>query len=198
MAAAQLRVPRERGDRVLDPGTCRVVDTDDRATDHRHPLHQLGDLAAEHLADRALEHRLVVAEDADRPAVDGAVPGDHSVSEQRVGVTRRLAQRTDLQEAARVYQRVDACAGARNALFLPLGDGLLTSGFLGQLELLAEFGQLLGGRGGRRIYGHFACFLKSCSRRTLRVRCERSPLICAPTFAMYGSSIAWMCSPPMG
>ena len=150
VAAAQLGVPRQRGHRVLDAGARRVVDADDRAADHRHPLHQLGDLAAEHLADRALEHRLVVAEDADRPAVDGAVAGDHAVAEQRVGIARRLAQRTDLQEAARVEQRVDARAGARNALLLPLGDGLLATGFLGQLELLAEFGQLLGGGGGRR------------------------------------------------
>ena len=191
VAAAQLGVPRQRGHRVLDPGAGRVVDADDRAADHRHPLHQLGDLAAEHLADRALEHRLVVAEDTDRPAVDGAVPGDHAVAEQRVGVTRRLAQRTDLQEAARVDQRMDARAGARDALLLPLGDGLLTTGFLGQLELLAEFGQLLGCGGGRRFYGHFACF-SSASIRLI------ASLICAPTFAMYGSSIAWMCSPPMG
>ena len=76
-----------------------------------------------------------------------------------------LAQRTDLQEAARVDQRVDACAGARDALLLPLGDGLLTTGFLGQLELLAEFGQLLGGGGGRRFYGHFACFSSALDPR---------------------------------
>ena len=147
MAAAQLGVPRQRRHRVLDPGACRVVDADDRAADHRHPLHQLGDLAAEHLADRALEHRLIVAEHTDRPAVDGAVAGDHAVAEQRVGITRRLAQRTDLQKAARVDQRIDACAGAGDALLLPLGDGLLTAGFLRQLELLAEFGELLGGGG---------------------------------------------------
>ena len=66
VAAAELGVPRQRGHRVLDPGARRVVDADDRAADHRHPLHQLGDLAAEHLADRALEHRLVVAEHTDR------------------------------------------------------------------------------------------------------------------------------------
>ena len=63
------------------------------------------------------------------------------------GITRRLAQRADLQEAARVEQRVDAGAGAGDALLLALGDGLLTAGLLGQLQLLAQFGQLLGGGG---------------------------------------------------
>ena len=76
VAAAQLGVPGQRGDRVLDAGAAGVVDADDRAPDHRAPLHQPGHLAAEHLADRALEHRLVVGEHPDRPAVDHAVAGD--------------------------------------------------------------------------------------------------------------------------
>jgi len=91
VAAAEFGIPRERGHRILDPGTRRVVDSNDRTADHRHPLHQPGDLAAEHLADRALEHRLIMAEDTDRAAVDGAVPGDHAVAEQRVGIAWRLA-----------------------------------------------------------------------------------------------------------
>ena len=195
VAATQFGVPSQGGHRILDPGPCRVVDSDDRAADHRHPLHQAGNLAAEHLADRALEHRLVVAEDTDRPAVDGAVAGDHAVAEQRVGIARRFAQRTNLKEAAGVDERIDACAGAGDALLLPLGDGLLTAGLLGQLELLAEFGQLFSRSsrvvGGRHSCGHLACF-SSASMRSI------ASLMWAPTFAMYGSSIAWMCSPPMG
>ncbi len=50
---------------------------------------ELGHLAAEHLTDRTLEHRLVVAEHTDRTSVDGAVAGDHAVAEERVGVTGR-------------------------------------------------------------------------------------------------------------
>ena len=185
--AAEFGVPRKRRHRVLDARTGGVVDADDRAADHRHPLHQLGDLAAEHLADRALEHRLVVAEDADRPTVDGGVPGDHTVAVERLGVPRRLGQRADLQEAARVDQRVDAGTGTRNALARALGDGLLTTGFLRQLQLLVKVGeQLRSGFG-----GHFACFSSDSMRLS-------ASLMWAPTLAMYGSSIAWMCSPPMG
>ena len=74
-----------------------------------------------------------------------------------------------------------------NALLVPLGDGLLTTGFLCQLQLFAKFGQQF--RSG--LVGHFACF-SSASMRLI------ASLMCAPTFAMYGSSIAWMCSPPIG
>ncbi len=187
VAAAEFGVPGQRRHRVLDARAAGVVDADDRAADHRDPLHQAGHLAAEHLADRALEHRLVVAENADRAAVDRAVAGDHPVAEERLGIAWRLAQRTDLEEAARVEQRVDPGAGTRNALLLPLGDGLLATGFLCQLQLFAEFGQQF--RSG--LVGHFACF-SSASMRLM------ASLMCAPTFAMYGSSIAWMCSPPIG
>ncbi len=150
--AAQLGVPRQRGDRVLDSGAGRVVDADDRAADHGHPVHQLGHLAAEHLADRALEHRLVVAEHRDRPAVDPAMPGDHAVAVERVRVTRRAGQGADLQEAARVEQRVNAGAGARDALLVAPRDCLRITRLLGQLQLLAQFGQQLGGGLG----GHLA------------------------------------------
>ena len=187
VTAAELRVPGKRGHRVLDASARRIVDSDDGAAHHRHPLHQTGHLAAEHLADRTLEHRLVVAEDTDRSPVDRGVPGDHPVAEECGGVTRRLGQRADLQEAARVDQRMDAGTGARNALLLPLGDGLLATGFLCQLELFTQVGQQC--RGG--FVGHFACF--SCASMRLM-----ASLMCAPTFAMYGSSIAWMCSPPIG
>ena len=61
------------------------------------------------------------------------------------GVAGSLGQRADLEEAARVEQRVDARAGAGDALLVALGGGLLATGFLGQLQLLAQLGQLLGG-----------------------------------------------------
>jgi len=59
---------------VLDAGAAGVVDSDDRAADHGHPLHQSGDLAAEHLADGALEDGLVMAEHADGTALMVAWP----------------------------------------------------------------------------------------------------------------------------
>jgi hypothetical protein len=43
-------------------------------------IHQLDDLLAVHLAQRAAEHGEVLAEHADGTAVDRAVPGDHAVA----------------------------------------------------------------------------------------------------------------------
>lgn len=60
MATTQFGGPGQRRREVLDTGAAGVVDTDDRAADHGHPLHQPGYLAAEHLADRTAEHRLVL------------------------------------------------------------------------------------------------------------------------------------------
>ena len=145
MAPAELGVPGQRGDGVLDARATRVVDTDDRAADHRHPLHQLGDFAAEHLTDRAAEDRLIVGEHPDRSAVDGAVPGDHAVAEERVGITGGAGHRTDLQKAAGIEQFVHAGPGAGDAALVTLGRRGLTAGFLGQFEFLAQFGQQFGG-----------------------------------------------------
>ncbi len=186
MATAQLGVPRQRCDRVLDAGPAGVLNADDRAADHRAPLHQPGHFATEHFADGALEHRLVVGEHPDRAAVDHAVAGDDAVAEQGVGVVGRPGQRTDLQERTGIDQGVDARAGTRNALFVAFGDGLLTAGFFGQLQLFAKFGQQLGGGLG----AHLAAFAGAAIVLIASV-------MWAPTLAMIGSSMAWMCSPPI-
>ena len=110
----------------------------------------------------------------------------HAVAEQRLRITGRLGKRPDLEEAARVDQRVDAGTGTGDALLRPLGDGLLATGLFRQLQLVPKFGeQFRGGFG-----GHFACFSSASIRFS-------ASLMCAPTLAMYGSSIAWMCSPPI-
>src|SRR6185295_12178056 len=79
---------------------------------------------------------------------------------------------------------------ARDAFLLPLGDGLLTTGFLCQLQLFTQVGEQF--RSG--FVGHLACFSWSFWSAWMRLIAS---LMCAPTFAMYGSSIAWMCSPPI-
>ena len=136
--AAQLGVPRQRRHRVLDAGARRVVDADDRAADHRHPLHQPGDLAAEHLADRALEHRLVwLNTPTGRPLMvpcPVTTPSPYSASGSPGSAPARRSP-----GSCQGRQRVDARTGAGNALLVALGGGLLTTGFLGQLELFAEF-----------------------------------------------------------
>ncbi|CFE53334.1 Uncharacterised protein [Mycobacterium tuberculosis] len=187
VAAPQLGVPGQRGDGVLDAGAAGVVDADDRAADHRAPLHQPGHLAAKHLPDGAAEHGLVVREHADRPAVDEAMSGDHAVPVERVGVTGGAAQRSDLHEATRIDQLVDAGAGTRDALLVALGGGLLTAGFLGQLQAFAQLRQLLGGGVQNRL-GDGHCLPTSLVRSASI--CPNARLMCSPTLAMIGSSMA--------
>jgi hypothetical protein len=114
----------------------------------------VGYLAAEHLSDGAAVHRLVMGEHPHRPAVDGAVAGDHAVAVERVRVARCAGQCPDLQEAARVEQGVDAGARTCDALLFTLGGGGLTAGFLGQLQLFTQFGQQLGSG----LRGHLGAF----------------------------------------
>ncbi len=85
-----------------------------------------------------------MAEHADRSSVDGAVTGDDAVAEQGVGVARCLGQRADLQEAARIEQRMNPGACGRNSLLVPAGLGLLIAGIGRQFQLLAELGQQFG------------------------------------------------------
>ena len=150
VAPPQLGVPGQRRDGILDAGATGVVDADDRAADHGDPFHQPGDLAPEHLPHRPAEHGLVVGEHPDGASVDRAVPGHHAVAVERVRVARGSGQCADLQEAARIEQRVDAGAGAGDAALVALGGGCRPAGLGGELELRSQFGQQLS----RRLIGH--------------------------------------------
>ena len=80
VAVEDLGVQAERDDALLDPRAAAVVDADHRAAGLQRVVHHLDDLLAEDLAERAAEDREVLAEHADRPAVDGAVAGHHAVA----------------------------------------------------------------------------------------------------------------------
>src|SRR5262249_53016940 len=119
--AEDLGEQAERDHALLDPGAAAVVDADDRAADLQRVVHDLDDLLPVDLAERAAEHGEVLAEDADRPAVDRAVPGDHAIAiravrghpEVRGAVPGQLVQ---LGERARVQQPLDPLAGGHLAL----------------------------------------------------------------------------------
>ena len=76
VAVEDLAVAREAHDPFLDTGAAALVEPDDRAAGLEREVHDLDDLLAVDLAERAAEHGHVVAEDADRTAVDRAVAGD--------------------------------------------------------------------------------------------------------------------------
>ena len=80
VADEDVAVGAERDDALLDPRAARVVDADDRAADLGGQVHDLAHLLGHDLAERAAEDREVLAEDADRAAVDRAVAGDDGVA----------------------------------------------------------------------------------------------------------------------
>ena len=204
VAAAQLGVPRQRGGRVLDARAGRVVDADDRATDHRAPLHQPGHLAAEHLADRALEHGLVVGEHPDRPAVDEGVPGDHTVAVQRAGIpggfasapiSKKLPGSTSAWTRARALGMPFLSRFA--AAFSPPGSLANSRRPRSSASFSAVVWTVAAGpeaRAEASTYRSLAYLALGSSASML----SSARLMCSPTLAMIGSSMAWMCSPPIG
>ena len=84
VAAEDLAVEAERDDTLLDARAAALVDADDRPAGLDRQVHDLDDLLAVHLAERAAEDRDVLAEHAHRTAVDGAVAGHHAVAVRAV------------------------------------------------------------------------------------------------------------------
>ena len=121
VAVEDLGEQAERDHALLDPRAAAVVDADHRAAGLHRVVHHLDDLLAVHLAERAAEDGEVLAEHAHRPAVDGAVAGDHAVAVGPVGVHAEVGgavpgQLVELGERARVEQPVDPLARGHLAL----------------------------------------------------------------------------------
>ena len=98
----------------------------------------------------AAEDGHVLAEDRDRPAVDGAVAGDDAVAERALGVHAEVGgavagELVELGERARVHQRLDALAGGHLAGRVLLLHRALGPGVLRLLDAPLEVGQLPGG-----------------------------------------------------
>ena len=129
VAPEDLAVETERDDALLDARAGALVDADDRAAGLDREVHDLGDLLAVDLAQRAAEDREVLGEHADLAAVDGAVPGDHAVAVRPVALQpeRRgavLGQLVELDERALVEEQRDPLAGGLAALGVLLLDRL--------------------------------------------------------------------------
>ena len=129
VAAEDLAVQAERDDALLDAGAGALVDADDRAAGLDGEVHDLGDLLAVDLAQRAAEDGEVLGEHAHLAAVDGAVAGDHAVAvgplllqpERGRPVPRQLVE---LDERALVEEQLDPLAGGLAALGVLLLDRL--------------------------------------------------------------------------
>ena len=133
VAQEDVGVGAERHDALLDARAAAVVDADDRAADAGREVHDLADLLADDLAERAAEDGEVLGEDADAAALDGPVAGDDRVAPGPVALhveVRRAMpdERVQLREGAGVQQPLDALARGELAavvlLALLLGRGV--------------------------------------------------------------------------
>ncbi len=150
IAAEDLAVQAERDDALLDPGAAGVVDADDRAAGLQREVHDLDDLLAEDLAERAAEDREVLREHRDLTAVHGAVAGDHAVAVRPVLLLAEVdravpGELVELDEGVLVQQLHDALAGRQLALGVLLLDRLGGAGVHRLVDPAPEVGELAGG-----------------------------------------------------
>jgi hypothetical protein len=128
----------------LDAGAGAVVDADDGGPDPQRQVHELLDLVGEHLAERAAEHREVLREDEDLPAVDGAPTADDAVRvgpvvEARLG--RAAGQQVELVKRPRIEQQVDALASEQLAPVVLALPRLVGAGSDGLFLALGQVGE---------------------------------------------------------
>src|SRR3712207_4763609 len=151
VAPEDLAVEAEGDHALLDARAAALVDADDGAAGAQREVEDLDDLLAVDLAEAAAEDGHVLGEDAHRPAVDRAEPGDDAVAEGPLGVHAEGAgavpgELVELGERARVQQRLDALAGGHLPRRVLLLDGAPGARVGGLLDPPPEVGQLPGGR----------------------------------------------------
>ena len=158
VAVEDLGEQAERHHPFLDPGAAAVVEPDYRAAGLQRVIHDLDDLLAVDLAQRAAEHGEILAEHADRAPVHGAVPGDHAVPVGPGGRDPEVGgavpgQLVELGERALIEQQLDPFPRGQLASLVLLGHRLLRAGVHGRLPPPLQIGDLA--RGGMRGGGGF-------------------------------------------
>ena len=134
VAVEDLAVAGQRVDAFLDARAAGVVDADDRDAHLDGVIHDLGDLARVHQAERTAGHGEVLRIDADRAAVDRAGAGDDAVGGKLLVVHAEilavvLDEQVVLMERAFIEQRGDPLACGHLAAGLLLADGLVAAAF---------------------------------------------------------------------
>jgi hypothetical protein len=150
VALEDLRVQAQRDHALLDPRAARVVEPDHRAAGRQRVVHDLADLLAEHLAERAAGHGEVLAENGDRAAVHGAVPGDDPVAVRAAlfhpEVGRPVpGEFVELDERPLVEQGGDALARGHLALGVLLFHRARRAGVHGLVPAPLQVGDLARG-----------------------------------------------------
>src|SRR5690606_18119628 len=138
-------VSTERDHAFLDTRTAGVVEPDDGCAVLERELHDLHDLLGVRLRERAAEHREVLAEHVDEPAVDRSPPRHDAIAEVLLPVEAECGgamgdEPVELDEAAFVQQQIQPLAcGQLASLVLRLDPRFPTT----QLRLSAQRLELL-------------------------------------------------------
>ena len=147
VAAEDLAVLAEGDDALLDARAAGVEHADDRHAGLEREVHDLDDLLAGDLAERAAEDGEVLAVDGDLAAVDGAGSGDDRVAVRALllhaeGVGAVAHELVEFDEGAVVEQLLDALARGLLALGVLLLDRRLAAGRHGLVVAALEVGEL--------------------------------------------------------
>ena len=115
VAQEDVGVAAQRHDAFLDARAARVVQADDRRAHAHRQVHHLADLGGVGLGERTAEHREVLRERVDLPAVDRPVARDDAVARHELVLHAEVAaavrhQLVELLEGARVEQGLHALA----------------------------------------------------------------------------------------
>jgi hypothetical protein len=150
VAVEDVGVTGQRLDALLDPGSARIVEPDDRRAGLHGQVHDAADLLGVGLRQAAAEDGEVLAEHVDQPALDGAVSGHHTVPVGPVVHHAEVVvavpdQGADFLEGAFVEQEVEAFAGGELALGVLRLDASWTAAQLGLGAPGVEVGQAIGG-----------------------------------------------------
>ena len=121
VAPEDLAVEAERDHALLDAGAAALVDADDRAAGLDREVHDLDDLLAVDLAERAAEDGEVLGEHADLAAVDGAVAGDDAVAVGRFFSRPKAVERCRASSSSSTNEpSSSSCSMRSRAVLLPL------------------------------------------------------------------------------
>ena len=143
VAQEDVGVPAERDHALLDPRAARVVESDHRRAVSHRQVHDLADLRRVRFGQRAAEHREVLREHVDEPAIDVTESRYDTVANDALVVRDELRgprhhERVELRERPLVEQEVDAFARGQLALRVLLPSPGLTATARGPLAQTAQ------------------------------------------------------------
>ena len=130
IAKKNVRVAPQRHDALLDPGTTRVVQSNDRRADFHGHVHDFTYFPGIHFGQGTTEYRKILGKDINQSAVDPPETGDHTVADNFLIfhteiVTAMLNKTIDFFKRSLVHQEFDPFPCRHLARFMLTLDPVL-------------------------------------------------------------------------